>query len=85
MILCICLCVPPMGGGRRAHTGLPCDLISLSDLRIVDFLVCSAFYLLLKQNEGGFPGGTVVKKPPANAGDTGLIPGPGRSHTLQSN
>ena len=30
----------------------------------------------------GFPGGTVIKNPPANAGDTreaGLIPGSGRS------
>ena len=27
----------------------------------------------------GFPGGTVVKNPPANAGDVGLIPGSGRS------
>ena len=26
-----------------------------------------------------FPGGLVVKNPPANAGDLGLIPGPGRS------
>ena len=26
-----------------------------------------------------FPGGSVVKNPPANAGDTGLIPEPGRS------
>ena len=26
----------------------------------------------------GFPGGAVVKNPPANAGDTGLSPGPGR-------
>ena len=26
-----------------------------------------------------FPGGLVVKNPPANAGDTGLIPGLGRS------
>ena len=32
-----------------------------------------------------FPGGPVVKNPPANAGDTGLIPGPGRFHTLQGN
>ena len=31
------------------------------------------------------PGDTVVKNPPANAGDTGLIPGPGRSHMLRSN
>ena len=28
----------------------------------------------------GFPGGSVVKNPPANAGDTGSIPGPGGSH-----
>ena len=27
----------------------------------------------------GFPGGSVVKNPPANAGDSGLIPGSGRS------
>ena len=27
----------------------------------------------------GFPGGSVVKNPPANAGDVGLMPGSGRS------
>ena len=27
----------------------------------------------------GFPGGSVVKNLPAIAGDTGLIPGPGRT------
>ena len=27
----------------------------------------------------GFPGGTVVKNPPANGGDVGSIPGSGRS------
>ena len=32
-----------------------------------------------------FPGGAVVKNPPANAGDTGLSPGLGRSHMLRSN
>ena len=32
-----------------------------------------------------FPGGTVVKNLPANAGDMGLIPGPGRSHMPWSN
>ena len=31
-----------------------------------------------------FPGGAVVKNPPANAGDTGSSPGPGRSHVPQS-
>ena len=33
----------------------------------------------------GFPGGAVVRNLPANAGDTGLIPGLGRSHMPQSN
>ena len=28
---------------------------------------------------GGFPGGTAVKDPPANASDVGSIPGSGRS------
>ena len=30
----------------------------------------------------GFPG-AVMKNPPANSGDTGWIPGPGRSHMLR--
>ena len=33
----------------------------------------------------GLPGGAVVKNPPANAGDTGSSPGPGRSHMPRSN
>ena len=33
----------------------------------------------------GFPGGTVVKNPPANAEDTGSSPGLGRSHMPRSN
>ena len=31
----------------------------------------------------GFPSGSVVKNPPCNAGDTGSIPGPRRSHMLE--
>ena len=33
----------------------------------------------------GFPGGPVVKNLPANAEDTGSIPGPRRNHMLRSN
>ena len=40
---------------------------------------------LLKIKSSDFPGGAVVKNPPANAGDMGSIPGPGRSHMLRSN
>ena len=39
----------------------------------------------LRLHASDFPGGAVVKNPPANAGDMGLSPGPGRSHMLQSN
>ena len=38
-------------------------------------------WLKRRRKDGqGFPGGSVVKNPPANAGDTGSIPDPGRSH-----
>ena len=33
----------------------------------------------------GFPGGSVVKNLPATAGDTGLIPDPGKSHMTHGN
>ena len=39
----------------------------------------------LKRDFPGFPGGAVVKNPPANAGDMGSSPGPGRSHMPRSN
>ena len=39
----------------------------------------------LKMRCRAFPGGTVIKNPFANAGDTGSNPGPGRSHMPQSN
>ena len=34
---------------------------------------------------GDFPGGAVVKNPPASAGDMGLSPGLGRSHMPRNN
>ena len=43
------------------------------------------FFLLKKRERKDFPGGAVVKNPPANAGDTGSIPGQGRSHMPLSN
>ena len=41
--------------------------------------------LFKNKTHGGFPGGAMVKNPPGNAGDTGLSPGPGRSHMPRSN
>ena len=37
------------------------------------------FYMCLPYIHMGFPGKSVVKNPPANVGDVGLIPGLGRS------
>ena len=39
----------------------------------------------IKTTMRGFPGGAVVKNPPANTADTGSSPGPGRSHMPWSN
>ena len=35
--------------------------------------------------DGGFLSGSVVKNPPANAGEAGSVPVPGGSHMLWSN
>ena len=40
---------------------------------------------VFKLDSQGFPDGSVVKNLPANAGDTGSIPGRGRSHMPRSN
>ena len=40
---------------------------------------------LIKRESRDFPGGAVVKNLPANAGDMGSSPGPGRCHMPQSN
>ena len=51
--------------------------------RMIHVSVCACIYQ--SNIEGlvcahlGFPGGSVVKNPPANAGDVGLIPGLGRT------
>ena len=62
--------------------------ISLSMLKRIKNILKQKFYknrIKLETNNRDFPGGTVVKNPPANAGDTGSIPGPGRSHMPWSN
>ena len=41
--------------------------------------------VIIKNKSQGFPGGSMVKNPPANAGDGGLIPDPVRSHMPGSN
>ena len=43
-----------------------------------------SMHIIVNDTVLGFPGGAVVESPPANAGDMGLCPGPGRSHMSQS-
>nr|XP_058937601.1 chromatin modification-related protein MEAF6 isoform X5 [Kogia breviceps] len=58
----------------------------LLPLQILYLLHALSLLLVLWLNEHrDFPGGSVVKNLPANAGDTGSIPGRGRSHMLRSN
>ena len=47
--------------------------------------ICRYKTYIKNEQKEGFPGGAVVKNPPANARDTGLSPGLGRSHMPQSN
>ena len=56
--------------GPRPGVGDPCSMVYKLHLNKI----------VKEKNFGGFPGGAVVGNPPANAGDTGSIPGPGRSH-----
>ena len=52
----------------------------------VIILVSGVYMLHAILNEGrSFPGGALVKNPPANAGDTGSSCGLGGSHMPQSN
>ena len=66
---CQSLCVKPVPTFFRVHSHSP---ISTQEYHLKDVVE-------------GFPGGAVVKNLPANAGDTGSSPGPGRSHMPQSN
>ena len=40
---------------------------------------------IISKSSLGFPGGTMAKNLPANAGDTGSTPDSGRSHVPRSN
>ena len=49
----------------------------------VDRSVPEFLDVFLKGHSQDFPGGPAVKNPAAGTGDTGSIPGPGRSHVLR--
>ena len=69
-----------------------CLYISSSQIALTVFFVggggggdlVNHHHIKKKKISLGLPGGSVVKNPPADSGDTGSIPGPGKSHILQS-
>ena len=58
--------------------------MSVPDFIFTNLMISQILMTWIKSDNktvlGGFPGGSVIKNLPANAGDTGLIPDPGRSH-----
>ena len=62
--------------------------LSLGEVKFLTTLNYFTIKVILKrkkERKKGFPGGSVVKNSPANAGDVGVIPGLGGSHVPQSN
>ena len=81
--------VPPFFP-TQPRRNAPEDRCSGSDTEDPGPCPCASHFLhysllFKKPSNGDFPGGAVVKNPLTNAGDTGLSPGPGRSHTPRSN
>ena len=61
----------------------------LKMVKMINFMLHGFLFTKIKNDlrtlVEGFPGGAVVKNPPANARGMGLSPGLGRSHMPQSN
>ena len=73
---------------RSTLSGIPKFKEELSDILNPQCHAMAVQMERLKQKAWSFPGGSVVKNPPASAGDVGSIPGSGRSwrrkwHPLQ--
>ena len=74
-------CLPPF----HISTSLFPMVRTLASNNINTFTLFSKTYNRSKTILEDFPGGAVVKNPPANAGDKGSSPRPGRSHMSRSN
>ena len=80
------LAVPPPPSFKHGTAGWPWNntwCFLLTWLESIKILISKIWWG--RGGAGCCPGGSVVKNPPANTGDTGSIPGPGRSHMLWSN
>ena len=70
-----CAVHPPLRLHTALLSGLPADPVNNT----------RGFRWDTQEAAPGLPGGSVVKNLPANAGDTGSIPGPGRCHMPRGN
>ena len=73
------ICIPlafPVPGTAQGHS---LETGAAETIWVV-YVTEPSYSLYINFKTLGFPGGSVVKNLPANAGDTGLIPGLGRSH-----
>ena len=61
------------------------ELMSLLFMPLSWAVLVRLWVQTLRMQDQGFPGGSVVKNLPANAGDMGSIPGPQRSYMSWSN
>ena len=52
--------------------------------QVVEWTLISGRNSCFKKTIVDFPGGPVIKNPPANSRDTGSIPGMGRSHMFSN-
>ena len=70
-----------------SRTQTPDELPKISNRVVCERLLMERAYtgLLTVNHVQDFPGGSVVKNPPVNAGDMGSSPGPERSHMPRSN
>ena len=68
-------CSIPNWGAKILHASRPKHQ-NTKQKKIVPITICQT-------QSRDFPGGSVVEHPPADAGDIGSIPGPGRSHQAQ--
>ena len=74
-----------MAKEKRKHT-LSVIAGSLVAVVLAGWIGVSGYNMYqLKSNNKVFSGGSVVRNPPPNVGDTGSIPGPRRSHMSQTN
>ena len=75
-----------MGESRWNKIG--CELLKLGDgsqgVIMPYYIPLYLFEILHNESYRDFPGGAMVNNLPANAGDMGSSPGPGRSHMPQS-